>query len=280
VITAGLYPNIIVVDTEKRPPKLLTKTGEVFLHPACLDHGAETKLDSKMLVYHELVKTAKVYVRDATTIDPYALLLFGGQIKVQHRSNRIIVDQWLAVASSPKTAVLVKQLRERLDALLERKIDAPHAPLSELDQKVVTSVATLFSTEKAAAPPPSSSGAQPTASLRMQQAAKLKPGDWSCLVTPLQCSQRRIAPAPPRAGGGAVANAIGERAQTCGSQVFASKASCFKCGSGRPGAGPGAQQGGVQPGDWRCPGCAANVFASKPSCFKCGTRRPGGDGRR
>jgi hypothetical protein len=34
-------------------------------------------------------------------------------------------------------AVLVKQLRERLEALLERKIDAPNAPLSELDQRVV-----------------------------------------------------------------------------------------------------------------------------------------------
>ena len=38
----------------------------------------EGSLDSKMLVFHELVKTAKVYVRDATTISPYALLLFGG----------------------------------------------------------------------------------------------------------------------------------------------------------------------------------------------------------
>jgi hypothetical protein len=33
----------------------------VFLHPACLDFGVESKLDSKMLVYHEMVKTAKVH---------------------------------------------------------------------------------------------------------------------------------------------------------------------------------------------------------------------------
>eukprot|EP00036_Acanthoecidae_sp_10tr_P008667 CAMPEP_0182923226 /NCGR_PEP_ID=MMETSP0105_2-20130417/5289_1 /TAXON_ID=81532 ORGANISM="Acanthoeca-like sp., Strain 10tr" /NCGR_SAMPLE_ID=MMETSP0105_2 /ASSEMBLY_ACC=CAM_ASM_000205 /LENGTH=617 /DNA_ID=CAMNT_0025060919 /DNA_START=69 /DNA_END=1922 /DNA_ORIENTATION=- len=31
----------------------------------------------------------------------------------------------------------------------------------------------------------------------------------------------------------------------------------------------------VRPGDWRCPSCSANVFASKSSCFKCGTAKPG-----
>jgi len=40
---------------------MLYKLGQVFLHPACLDFGVESKLDSKMLVYHEMVKTAKVH---------------------------------------------------------------------------------------------------------------------------------------------------------------------------------------------------------------------------
>ena len=43
VICAGLYPNVIVVDKSKSTPKLATRAGEVFLHPACLDAGqAET----------------------------------------------------------------------------------------------------------------------------------------------------------------------------------------------------------------------------------------------
>jgi hypothetical protein len=39
VICAGLYPNVIVVDKSKSTPKLATRSGEVFLHPACLDAG-------------------------------------------------------------------------------------------------------------------------------------------------------------------------------------------------------------------------------------------------
>jgi len=152
VITAGLYPQVIVVDSTKKPPKLNTRAGEVFLHPACLDATNEANLDSRMLVYHEMVKTAKVYVRDATTISPYALLLFGGAIKVHHKNSKITVDGWLGLDAAPKTAVLVKQIREHLDRMLLRKIDAPADPMSDLDQRVISSIALLLETEPTPTP--------------------------------------------------------------------------------------------------------------------------------
>ncbi len=36
--------------------------------------------------------------------------------------------------------------------------------------------------------------------------------------------------------------------------------------------------GGASAGDWECPSCDANVFASKSTCYKCNTPRPGGGG--
>ena len=42
--------------------------------------------DLKMLFFSILqVKTSKVYVRDTSLISPYTLLLFGGEISVQHQ---------------------------------------------------------------------------------------------------------------------------------------------------------------------------------------------------
>ena len=41
---------------------------------------------------------------------------------------------------------------------------------------------------------------------------------------------------------------------------------------GPPPPGPGG--GDVRPGDWTCPGCGSNVFASKSECFKCGAPKP------
>ncbi len=52
----------------------------------------------------------QVYARDATTISPYALLLFGGALRVEHAARRIVVDEWLSIDASPRTAVLVKQV--------------------------------------------------------------------------------------------------------------------------------------------------------------------------
>ena len=54
-----------------------------------------------------------MYARDATTISPYALLLFGGALRVEHAARRIVVDDWLSIDASPRTAVLVKQVRPR-----------------------------------------------------------------------------------------------------------------------------------------------------------------------
>jgi len=78
----------------------------------------------------------------------------------------------------------------------------------------------------------------------------------------------------------------------CGAEVFASRDTCFKCGSAKPGGGGGGGKDGGKggkdggkdsgkggkAGDWTCPGCNANVFASKDSCFKCGEVKPGGGG--
>ncbi len=64
---AGLYPNIIVVEPPASPagePKLTTRHGDVFLHPSTVSFGKK-QLGSRFLMYHEKVKTTKVYVRDS-----------------------------------------------------------------------------------------------------------------------------------------------------------------------------------------------------------------------
>ena len=50
------------------------------------DRTGKGKAVEKWLVYHEKVKTSKLYIRDATLISPFALLLFGGKITVKSLS--------------------------------------------------------------------------------------------------------------------------------------------------------------------------------------------------
>ena len=96
--------------------------------------------------------------------------------------------------------------------------------------------------------------------------ADVRPGDWRCpacdvnvfgsKVACFRCGAARPGAAKPGGRGGRG----GGRGGRGGMPAAA-------------GAG-GRAGGDVRPGDWSCPGCHSNVFASKRSCFKCGTAKP------
>jgi ATP-dependent RNA helicase DHX29 len=78
------------------------------------------------LVFHEKVKTSRVFVRDCTVVAPAALLLFGGAMDVHHASGRVSLDGWLWLRASAQTAVLYKRLRAALDDVLDARIRGAH----------------------------------------------------------------------------------------------------------------------------------------------------------
>ena len=46
--------------------------------------------------YYEIqVKQTNIYIKDTTLISAYPMLLFGGDITVQHREQVISVDEWI-----------------------------------------------------------------------------------------------------------------------------------------------------------------------------------------
>jgi ATP-dependent RNA helicase DHX57 len=75
---------------------------------------------------------SQLFIRDCTTISPYALLLFGGEVSVQHAAGTVTVGEgeWVRFRAAAKVGVLVKQLRHALDTLLAAKIDNPSLDIS------------------------------------------------------------------------------------------------------------------------------------------------------
>ena len=57
---------------------------------------------------------AKVYVRDATPVSPFALLLFGGEVNVSHLEGEVTLDNWLRFAVPAQHAVMICAMREKL----------------------------------------------------------------------------------------------------------------------------------------------------------------------
>ena len=167
VLCAGLYPNIIVGPRAVAPSiagggkskeknnknvgehafRSHTK-GDVYLHPSTIAFD-ESQLDSRYCCYHELVRTSKTYVRDCTTVSPFALLLFGGKLEVFQTHGVCSVDEWLKFRIDAKPATLIKYLRGKMEQLLFQKIVSPQEDIieSEEGRALIQSISRLFESE-------------------------------------------------------------------------------------------------------------------------------------
>jgi len=154
VIAAGLYPNIVIA-----PRSLQGKTAgevtfrgqkvrEIYLHPSTIAFTA-TELESRYGCYHEIVKTSKVYIRDSTAVSKFAILLFGGSLKVYQTHGVAAVDEWLKFRIDAKSATLVKYLRSSMEALLLEKIMDPAIDVasSKKGKAVIEAVSSLLKME-------------------------------------------------------------------------------------------------------------------------------------
>ncbi|KAJ3029969.1 UNVERIFIED_CONTAM: hypothetical protein HDU68_010546 [Siphonaria sp. JEL0065] len=141
-IAAGLYPQIATikhpdvtyvetahgaVEREALPHEIEYSTendGQVFLHPSSV-LGQVTKYEDLFLCFHAKIQTSKVFLRDGTMISPWPILMFGGQLSVDHDARTVDVDGFSKFQAFPRIAVLVNGLRKQLDKALERKIRDP-----------------------------------------------------------------------------------------------------------------------------------------------------------
>ncbi|XP_071825877.1 ATP-dependent RNA helicase dhx29-like isoform X2 [Apostichopus japonicus] len=151
VVTAGLYPNVARLRYEppidgERDFSILTQadTSREFacLHPGSVNRNLGTY---GWVTFIEKVKQSRVFLRDSTLISPYPILLFGGDISVQHREQLICVDDWIKFQAPAKTAVIFKELRVLLDSLLSRKLADP--TMSIQGEKIIQDLLGLLQSE-------------------------------------------------------------------------------------------------------------------------------------
>ncbi|KAL3874748.1 hypothetical protein ACJMK2_037719 [Sinanodonta woodiana] len=171
ILVGALYPNVVQVlspeskysqssagSVPKAPKseelKFKIKTdGYVNIHPSSVNYQVRY-YESPYLVFHEKVKTSKVFIRDCTMVSVYPLLLFGGgNISLDlHKGNYVLSvdDGWIRfMASSHQVAELVKDLRFEVDQLMNDKIENPHMDLctSLRGSKIIDTIVKLISTQ-------------------------------------------------------------------------------------------------------------------------------------
>ena len=76
------------------------------------------------------MNTTKLFVHDTTVIPPYCLLLFAGEISIQHLEGTLSIDNWLYFTAPARIGVLIQRLRKYVDLLLQEKLDYPETSIS------------------------------------------------------------------------------------------------------------------------------------------------------
>jgi hypothetical protein len=84
-------------------------------------------------VYHEKIKTSKVYIRDSSSISPYALAFFGGGRLTCDKKQGILNldDGWIRFSVKLKDASVIEAVRTAFDELLQMKIENPELDVSK-----------------------------------------------------------------------------------------------------------------------------------------------------
>ncbi|KAG8219599.1 P-loop containing nucleoside triphosphate hydrolase protein [Butyriboletus roseoflavus] len=123
------------------------KNARVFLHPSSVLFG-ESTWKSPFLAYFQMQQTTKVFVRGATEIPIYGLLLFGGPVSVNHVGGGIVVGSvdsgTFKLKAWPRIGTLVNQLRRLLEAQLEQCIEQGLMLGSEQDLLVSNAITALL----------------------------------------------------------------------------------------------------------------------------------------
>lgn len=120
---AGLFPNVLKAKSGKGGLELNQQKQAVAIHPSSFNRGAQ-RFESGWLVYHVKVATGKVFVHDVTAVTSLDLFLFGAEPQVLHAQHKVIIDGWIDLRISPRTAVLFKALRKQLFELMALRIAA------------------------------------------------------------------------------------------------------------------------------------------------------------
>lgn len=141
ILTGAFYPRVasvrppnakfekvqhgsLVKDHEAKEVKFFDDSGRVFIHPGSILFS-ENSLKLGYLTYFHKAETSKTFLFDATEIPLFALLLFGGQVTVNHFAGGLTVGKegQIRMRAWSRVGILVNQIRRLLDASLEEAIE-------------------------------------------------------------------------------------------------------------------------------------------------------------
>ena len=163
-LAAGFYPQLLRVENpaarfqkvdggafETEGPggkvKLFDRErGRVFLHPSSINFPVG-KFESGWLVYSDIFETTKVYVRECSMVPVYAVILFAGNVVVHHEQGKIVVDGWATFKAPARIGVLVREMRQVLETMLDKKIKDARYDVLDSEKRLIDALHQLLASD-------------------------------------------------------------------------------------------------------------------------------------
>lgn len=126
IICAGLYPNIACLDqTVSNNVSLWHDKERIYFHRNSINATKKRFTNAESwLIFHEKFGTpTRTSVSTTAFVHPFALILFGGSIDVKHTERTVTVDNWLNIGMAAQTGCILRELRKKVDMLLQRMIE-------------------------------------------------------------------------------------------------------------------------------------------------------------
>ncbi|XP_076377020.1 3'-5' RNA helicase YTHDC2 [Megalopta genalis] len=186
-LAAGLYPNLIRVDREHLQLRT-QKEVKVFLHPSSTlrDYSKSSRTESSQthafyveslpcewLLYEEMSRTGRFcHAKMVTLVNPLTVALFCGpsrlsvdviyeaetapesesdsEVDENNEGTIFKLDDWVVFKLDPETAQFFLHLRRKWNALFLRRMKTPNKAMSQLDEKVVSTLVSVITNEEQA----------------------------------------------------------------------------------------------------------------------------------
>ncbi|XP_061379470.1 3'-5' RNA helicase YTHDC2-like [Danaus plexippus] len=184
VLVSGLYPSIARVDRDTSTLRT-SKEVKVAFHPSSTLHrgggvsGSQKSVQSlptDWVVFEEISRVGRFcFIRCNTLVTPLTVALFGGPLRVStaalsQRANPpglssdsdseveesnsspdtaiLTLDDWMAFTADASDAISVYYLRQKLCALVIRRMSNPAKPMTPLDEQILNAVVHVLGAEE------------------------------------------------------------------------------------------------------------------------------------
>lgn len=146
VLSAGLYPNIAHLEQSPSPSlniNIYHGKEQIYFHRNSVNGSKKRFSNSEnWLVFHEKFGTAtRTSISTTAFVHPIALILFGGSVVVKHTERTVTIDEWMNITMAAQTGCILRELRNKMNLLLQGMIEGNAANDSALIDGIVNLLA-------------------------------------------------------------------------------------------------------------------------------------------